>query len=97
MRSINKEDYDFVSVVVENFEHNFYVKKKYRQFYKAKGFSTAGIIYFLINYGNKVGKLHVFGLRAILRDNIVVIDGKDYLDELTKEDINLAMGLSKYY
>ena len=97
MRSINKEDYDFVSVVVENFEHNFYVKKKYRQFYKAKGFSTAGIIYFLINYGNKVGKLHVFGLRTISRDNIVVIDGKDYLDELTKEDINLAMGLSKYY
>ena len=97
MRSINKEDYDFVSVVVENFEHNFYVKKKYRQFYKAKGFSTAGIIYFLINYGNKVGKFHVFGLRATSRDNTVVIDGKAYIDELTKEDIYLAMGLSNYY
>ena len=97
MRLINKEDYDFVSVVVENFEHNFYVKKEYRQFYKAKGFSTAGIIYFLINYGNKVGKLQVFGLRAMQRDNIVVIDGKAYTDELTKEDIYLAMGLSKYY
>ncbi len=95
--SIKKEDYDFVSVTVENFEHNFYVRKKYRKFYKAKGFSTAGIIYFLINYGQKVGKFHVFGLRTVLRDNMVVIDGKAYLDELTKEDIYLAMGLSKYY
>ena len=95
--SIKKEDYDFVSVTVENFEHNFYVRKKYREFYKAKGFSTAGIIYFLINYGQKVGKFHVFGLRTVLRDNMVVIDGKAYLDELTKEDIYLAMGLSKYY
>ena len=97
MRLIKKEDYDFLSVVVDKFEHNLYVKKKYREFYKAKGFSTAGIIYFFINYGQKVGKLHVFGLRAISRDNIVVIDGKDYLDELNKEDIYLAMGLSKYY
>ena len=97
MRSINKEDYDFVSVVVENFEHNFYVKKRYRQFYKAKGFSTAGIIYFLINYGNKVSAFNVFGNRAVLRQDIVVIDGKAYIDELEKEDIYLAMGLSNYY
>lgn len=95
---MKKEDYDFVTVEVETNgitnRYNFYVEKRIREYYKSKGFSTNGIIYFLINYGQINEKFDVAGLRALRKDTIFQYDGISYAP-LTSNDVALAMGKKK--
>ena len=92
---MNKEDYDFVKVEVETNgmtnRYNFYVEKRIREYYKSKGFTTAGIIYFLINYGQINERFNVAGLRALRKDTVIQYNGISYAP-LTTDDVALAMG-----
>ena len=95
---MKKEDYDFVTVEVEKNgmtnRYNFYVEKRIREYYKSKGFSTNGIIYFLTNYGQITGKFDVAGLRALRKDTVIEYDGITYAP-LTSNDVAIAMGKKK--
>lgn len=95
---MNKEDYDFITVEVETTgmknRYNFYVEKRIREYYKSKGFTTSGIIYFLTNYGQINGKLDVAGLRPLRKDTVIEYDGITYAP-LTSNDVALAMGKKK--
>lgn len=95
---MSKEDYDFVTVEVETNgmknRYNFYVEKRIREYYKSKGFTTTGIIYFLVNYGQINGKFEVAGLRGAIKDTAIKDDGILYLP-LTSYDVALAMGKKK--
>lgn len=88
------EDYDFITIEGKRQTLNFYVKKQNREYYKARGFTTQGIVYFLENFNN-LGGLDLFPMRTSLRDDGFVIDGKYYPGELTLYDIELAMGKRK--
>ena len=95
---MDKENYDFVTVEVETNglknRYNFYVEKTIREFYKSKGFSTAGIIYFLVNYGQINERFDVAGLRGLSKDTVIQHDGISYAP-LTSYDVGLAMGKKK--
>ena len=95
---MNKEDYDFVTVEVETNgmtnSYNFYVEKRIREYYKSKGFTTAGIVYFLENYGKINERFDVAPLRALRKDTVIRYDGITYAP-LTSYDVALAMGKKK--
>ena len=95
---MNKEDYDFVTVEVETNglknRYNLYVEKRIREYYKSKGFTTTGIMYFLLNFGRINERFDVAGLRAVRKDTVIQYDGISYAP-LTSYDVALAMGKKK--